>query len=234
MAKEDAVVYTFREPVRAGFCNIIAARKFEPKPGRPAGDPRFDATFILKPDSPDLLALKDLVVTMAKSLYPGKKLVTRRLTQEEVDDAGVVEITVPWSNGTRAADKAKENGKDMEFARDQFLLKASSKYAPALSAVENGKIVEYADPETRPTLTKLFYSGAFLVPYVQLHSYKSMGDDGKPGGVGLWLSAVCFVKHGPRLAGGNRANVAEVFASYAGKVSGADPTAGDMDDEIPF
>jgi hypothetical protein len=228
---KELIVYTFKAPIRAGFSNIVSARQFQ-KEGQNKGDPRFDATFLLAPDSPDLIALKDLVIAEAHALNPGKRLVARRLTQEELD-AGAVEITVPWKDGTHLANKAKEAGKDQEFFRGMVAIKASSKYAPALSGIEGGKIIEYTNPEARATLDKLFYSGAFMIPHVALHSYKARDD--KPGGVGLYLNAVCFIKHGPRL-GGQRVNAAEVFKGYAGTVSAEDPGSNDsgFDDEIPF
>lgn len=228
--KADAVIYLFKSPIRAGFTNIIKARAYEEN-GKSMGEPRFDATFTLEPDSADLKQLQGLCVGMAKGMYPGKRLVARRLTQEELDSGDVVEISVPWKDGTKDADRAKEDGKDREWARGKILLKASSKYAPALSGVEGGKIVSYSDPNTRPTLEKLFYAGAYLVPYVQLHTYKAR--DQKPGGVSLWLNAVCFVKHGPRLSGGGGVNAAEVFKDYAGTVVTENPN-GELDDEIPF
>ncbi len=222
VTKQEAVVYTFKEPTRTAFSNIIAARAYQ-EAGKSLGEPRYDATFILEPNSADLVALKDLCIAMAKTLYPGKKLVARRLTQEELDDGGVVEVAMPWRDGTKDADKAKAENKDREFYRGKIIVKAASKYAPALSGIEGGKVVSYTNPETRATLDKFFYSGAYLAPYVQLHSYKAR--DNKPGGVSLWLNAVCFVKHGPKLAGGGQVNPAEVFAQYAGTVSAADPTA---------
>lgn len=224
MAQKELTVYTFKAPARAGFCNLVAARQFQDK-GKGKGDPRFDATFILEPDSEDLKALKDLVIAEAKLLFPGKRLIARRLTQEELD-AGCVEITVPWKDGTRAADKAKEEGKDQEFFRGKIVLKVSSKYAPALSGIEGGKIVEYTNPETRATLDKLFYAGSHLVPHVALHSYKAKDD--KPGGVGLYINAACFIKNGARL-GGQRVNAAEVFKGYAGTTTAADPGSNDGD-----
>lgn len=229
---KDRVTYTFKEPSRPGFANIITAKSYK-EDGKEKGDPRFDATFILAPDSGDLTELKSLVIQMLKANIPGKKLIPRRLTQEEVDDPGVVEVSVPWRDGTREADKAKGKGKDQEFFRGMITVKAASKYAPALSGIEGGKLVEYNKPETRATLTKLFYSGAYLVPHVELHYYPAKGD--KPAGVGLWLGAVCFIKHGERLGGGGGSvNAAEVFKSYAGGVSTVDPGSNELDDEIPF
>lgn len=220
--KQEQVLYNFRNPVRAAFANVVTAKAYQ-KNGKAVGDPRYDMTVIVDPDSPDLVALKDLCITMAKAANPGKRLVPRRLTQEELDDGGYIEVAMPWSDGTKQADRAKAENKDREFMRGKVTIKMSSKYAPALSGIENGKVVAYSNPETRGTLDKLFYSGAFVGPLVALHSYKASND--KPGGVSLWLNAVCFVKHGDRLAG-TSVNAAETFAHYAGSVSAEDPTGG--------
>lgn len=226
--KQEQVLYNFRNPARAAFANVVTAKAYM-KNGKAVGDPRYDLTIMVPPDSPDLPALKDLCITMLKGQYPGKKLVPRRLTQEELDDGGTVEVAVPWSDGTKQADKAKAENKDREFMRGMVIIKASSKYAPALSGIENGKVVSYTNPDTRATLDKFFYSGAWVGPLVALHTYKSM-EENKPGGVSLWVNAVCFVKHGDRLAG-TTINAAETFAHYAGSVSAEDPTAGGASDD---
>jgi hypothetical protein len=227
-AKADAIVYAFKGAVRVGFSNIVTAAAYK-KDGQEKGDPRFDATFLLDPASPDLVAIKDLCIAELKKANPGKSLIPRRLSADEMAN-GALEVVVPWKDGTAAANIGKATSKDREFMRGQITLKASSKFAPALSGVENGKIVAYTDPNTRPTLTNFFYSGAWVVPYVQVHTYPAKGsptDSGyKPGGVSLWLSAVCFLKHDTKLAGAGQVNAAEVFAHYAGSVSTVDPTAG--------
>lgn len=235
-AKTEQVTFTFTEPVRAGFLNVIEGRQFKGK-----GDARFDGSFILEPDSADFVTLKTLVIAEAKKFFPGKKLVARRLTQDEINDGGFVEINVPWKDGTKLADAAKnavdDNGnpkpKDQEFFRGKIVVKASSKYAPALSGIENGKVVEYDKPETRATLAKTFYAGAYLVPHVALNPYKAQ--ENKPGGVSLYFNAVCFIKHGAKLTGGKGVNAAEVFKGYAGKAVADNPGSNvELDDEIPF
>jgi hypothetical protein len=226
-AKQEQVLYNFRNPVRAAFANLITPKAYE-KNGKAVGDPKYDMTIMVEPNSPDLVALKDLCISMAKQNNPGKKLVARRLTQEELDDGGVIEVNMPWSDGTKIADKAKEPNdkgqtKDREFMRGKVIIKMSSKYAPALSGIENGKVISYDNPDSRATLTSLFYGGGWYGPLVALHAYKAQ--EGKPGGVSLWVNAVCFVKHGEKITG-PRVNAAETFAHYAGSVSTEDPTAG--------
>jgi hypothetical protein len=231
-AKKEVPTYTFKSAVRAAFMNIIAARSFQ-KAGQAKGEPRYDATFILEPDSEDLKAVKDLAITLAKANNPGKKLVARRLTQNELDDGGYVEINVPWKDGTKLADKAREAGKDQEFFRGKIVLKAGSKYAPALSAIQGAKVVEFNDPDTRSTHAKEFYSGGFYAPMIGFNTYKASGDPSesgyKPGGVGLWLNAICFVKNGPRL-GGAGVNAAEVFKGYIGSVTEENPGSNDSEE----
>ncbi len=235
--KKEQIVYTFQAPARIAFEAIVNPAAYQPRPGQEAGDKRYNATFLLAPDSPDFIALKGLVIAAAKAINPGKELRARRLTQEEMDNGGYAEVIVPWQKGDAVADQAKadnaakkggKDNRDYEHVRGFMLVKASSKYAPALSGIENKKLVEYTSPEARATLTKLFYRGAWAVPYVALNAY--VGNSQKPGGVGLYLNAICFVKHDKPFGGaGMRVNAAEVFSQFAGTVSAADPT---VDDEF--
>lgn len=228
--KKEGVTYTFTTPVRAGFLNVITARAFKSQ-GKEKGEPRFDASFILAADNPDLVALKAKAGDLLKAAHPGKKLVMRRLTQDELDSGSAVEVSVPWKDGTKEADKAKGKGKDQEFFRGHIVLKAASKFDPALSAIEGGKVVTYDNPETRASLKRLFYAGAYFVPYLELNAYDARDD--KPAGVNLRLKAVLFIKHGERIGGG--VNAAEVFKGYAGTASAVDPGSNAADDdEIPF
>jgi hypothetical protein len=117
------------------------------------------------------------------------------------------------------------------------LLKASSKYQPALSAIVNKQIVDFSTPESVATAAKYFYSGAWMVPSFGFHWYK--GDEGKPDGVSLYFNGCLFVKDGTRLDRPQR-SAAETFKSYIGSISQEDPTGGatagadELDDEIPF
>lgn len=234
--KKEVPTYTFLSAARAGFLTALTPRAYQVK-GQNKGEPKYDGTFILAKDSDDLKAIKDMAIALAKSVHPGKKLVARRLTQEELDDGGYVEIAVPWKDGDKLADKGKKDGKDYEWARGNVVVKASSKYAPSLSSVATGKVVAYTDTDTRKTHENEFYAGAYFAPLVGFNTYKEEGDPSesgyKPGGVALWLNALCFVKHGAKL-GGKGVNAAEVFKGYAGKATSENPGSNEMDDEIPF
>lgn len=232
--------FNFQTAHRASHANIETPKPFM-KNGKAQGDPKYSALFIIDPENADLARLKAEVTAMLKAKAGGKTIRARRLTQEEVDAGTFVEVSVPWKAGDKEAErlKAKNNGDDSKGAiyRGQVLLKASSKYQPALSAIEGGKIVDFVTDEAKAMAgKKYFYSGAHLVPGFGLHWYK--GDEGKPDGVSLYLNAVLFAKKGERL-GGRSQNAAETFKGYIGTISQEDPTGGassgeDLDDEIPF
>lgn len=227
--KREATTYTFQSAVRVSFANIVKPRAYQGK-----GEERYGASFLVEPDSKDLAALKELVIAELKAQNPGKKIKLGRLTEEQEAAGDFVECNVPWKDGTKLADAQKAKGKDYEVARGKIVIKASSKFPPALSSVAGGKFTDYNDADTRPSLEKVFYSGAYVAPHVALNAYKPSND--KPGGVGLWLNAVCFVKDGPRLAG-KGINAAEVFRHHVGQASNVDPGSNEEvieDDEVPF
>lgn len=234
--KQKAQDFNFQTAHIGSYADIMEARAFAKK-GQKVGEPKFACTFVIPADNSDLKKLKAEVTAMLSAKAPGKKFVTRRMTQEELDAGNVAEVQVPWKDGTKFADAEKAKGKDAEYARGHVLVKTSSKYQPALSALDGGKLIEFATPESIAQAKKFFYSGAFMVPSVGLHWYKGdgEGENKKPDGVSLFLNAVMFAKHGPRL-GGRQANASEMFKAYIGSISQEDPTAGDenLDDEIPF
>lgn len=227
--QKESITYTFIAPVRTGFAHLLKAQPYKEN-GVEKGEPRYDATFIMEPDSADLAALKKLVIAELQAAYPGKTMVPRRLTQEQVD-AGAVEVKLPWSDGTKSADKAKAATppKDQEFLRGKVALRAASKYAPALSAIVGGQIVTFGD-DVRAAQDGKFHAGSYVVPHVRLNVYPAR--EGKPGGVSLWLNSVLFIKDGPRIGGGN--NATETFKGYMGSHTAEDPGTNALDDEIPF
>lgn len=247
--KQKAEDFNFQTAYPCAYADIMAPRAYE-KNGQKKGEPKYSGTFIIDPtpkiqhldgkdvDMSDLGRLKRDVITMLNAHNKtGKKLKIGRLTEEQEQAGTHVEVQVPWKDGSKEADRMKAKGKDGEVFRGKMLLKATSKFPPALAAVENGKIVELpaVDNVQPPAAAKFFYSGAHLVPSFGLHWYK--GDEGKPDGVSLYFNAALFAKHGNRL-GGRTANAAETFKGYIGSISQEDTTGGasvdELDDEIPF
>lgn len=233
--KEKPAEFTVSKAVPVSFEAIVTPRKFK-KNGKEQGDPRFQGTFVFDPTDEDLKKLQAEVVKMLHANNAsGKKLKIGRLTEEQENAGTHIEVKVPWQDGTKYADKQKAAGKDAEWARGKILVKATSKYRPALAALVDGKVLEFATDEAVAANKKYFYDGALLVPSFGLHFYK--GDEGKPDGVSLYFNAALFVKHGPRLRGSGR-SAAETFKGYIGSISQEDPTGGadlgELDDEIPF
>jgi hypothetical protein len=227
--KEEQIDFSFQTPHVCSYSDVLEARRFK-KNGVEQGDPKFGGTFVVAPDNPDYLKLKAEIVKLLQAHAPGMKVIAnRRLTQEEADSGTAIEVNVPWKDGTKFADAEKAKGKNAEYARGNILLKASSKFQPALAAIENKNVLEFTTPEGIASSKKFFYSGAYLVPSFGLHWYK--GDANKPNGVSLYLNAAMFVKHGPRLVIAQK-SAAEAFKGYIGSISEEDPTAGAPVDEL--
>lgn len=241
MSNERPEDFNFNTAHVVSYANIMEPKAFEKK-GQKKGEPKYSALFIIDPENSDLKRLKDAITAALKERNPGKTIRARRLTEEEMNAGTFVEVSVPWKSGDKEADKmkAKNNGDDAKGAiyRGKVLVKASSKYQPALSAIEGGKIVDFVTDEAKKVAAKYFYSGALLVPGFGFNPYDGDADGSKPGGMSLYLNAVLFAKHGTRI-GGRVHNAAEAFKGYIGTISQEDPTGGastgdELDDEIPF
>lgn len=218
------------------YMNVAEAKAFARK-GQPLGDPKFSASFVIAPEHPDFVAIKTAVFTLLKENLPGKKLVFgRRLTQEEAN-AGAMEVNVPWRKGEEEIARLTEAKKDFkpEMYAGKMIVKASSKYQPALGILEKGGLKSLTTDEAiKVHKNSHFYSGAYYLPKFSLNFYAAKGRD--PGGVNLFLDGVIFIKNGERIGGKSR-TAAEMFSGYVGKISQEDPTAGAADvlgDEIPL
>lgn len=242
--------FTFTDKYRGTYTFVTEAKAFKKK-GQIKGDPKYSSMFLIEPKyiekdgkkiidpSSDLGRLQAEVVRMLKAKYPGKKLVVgRRMTQEELDSGEAVEVNVPWFKGEKEGERLKAKGKEADAAiyAGKFCVKGSSKYRPLLDVIEGGKVVSLTtDEAVKASAGKYFYSGAWFLPTFGLHAYD--GDEGKSGGVSMYLNALLFCAHGERL-GGRSHNPAEAYKGYLGKISDEDPTGGaaseELDDEIPF
>lgn len=213
--------YSLTEPVVMTFPNLIVPRKFKGKGGKESGEPKFGASFVFKIDSADLKAMKVLAAKIAREKWPGRAL---------------TELAFPFSDGTKLADKGKQDHKDREFYRGGVVLTAHTgeKYPPKLSGFENGIVVDY-DGDAKKAAAGKFYSGVEVLAQFNLAVYNGVGNN--PDGVTAYVNMVFTTNKGTRLSTGQTA--AEVFKSYIGTVSQEDPTAGqfvaeDLDDQIPF
>jgi hypothetical protein len=144
-----------------------------------------------------------------------------------------LEVDFALRSGDKIADKAKLKAKDQSKPRSQeafrgyFVLISRGQYPPGLSAIINGRIVDF--PQNGPERTAsepYFYGGVEVLVQVQLKAYQ-VGDN-KPV-VTAYPNVVLSLNKGekvPEFSGGTAKSGAAAFASYTGHVSTVDPTVG--------
>jgi hypothetical protein len=231
--KEKSTDFACVRAYPVSYADILEARKFK-KNGVEQGEAKFGGQFLMDPtpnivngvDESDLARLKREITKMLQAKAPGKKLVPRRMTQDELDGGNAVEVQIPWADGTVFADKEKAKGKDGEYARGKIIVKAKSNFQPAMAvALSKTEVYDVKTVEQFATAAKYFYSGAILLPTFGLHWYSGI-KPGDPMGVGLYLNTVVFIAHGTKLGGGGQRSAAETFKGYVGAISEEDPTGG--------
>lgn len=186
-----------------------------PKPmmidGKAKGDPMYQVQASMPLDHPELPALKALISRVAKEKFGTTK-----------------DVSLPIKLGDPQADKAKARKKDREFMRGRVILTARSKqYAPVLSYVSEGKVVEVGE-DMRAQVGSKFYSGVEGTIEVNLVAYPGNGSN-IPNSVVAYLAEACSLCRGKKLGGGGSADKFAAFAKNMGEVSDVDPTG---DDEI--
>lgn len=188
-------------------------------------EPRYEATFLLEPDHPDLPAIKAILGKLAK-----EKFGTTQGVEYSIKD------------GTKLADAAKAEGKaDREFMRGKVVLSSHSNthnskgdelYPPRLYVLQNGKAVAYRDDE-RQLASKFFYSGVDAVPTLAFVAFDTNGKK-----VTAYLNEVLSFNRGDKIATGVdlEKKYGAVMAAYAGKVSAENPAEGmaEAGEDIPF
>ena len=218
-ADPNAGVFNLTDPATLTFENLFTARAFKGPNGKENGEPKYDAALQIEPNHVDIPAIKAKLAEVARARWPGRNL---------------GELAFPLSDGSKLADKAKAKGKEREFSRGKVVITARSQFAPALSVVENGTLVDY-EGDRRPLAKPFFYNGVAVLAQFNFVAYVGVGAN--PDGVTAYLNMVCSLRRGDRIGGGARP-AAEVFKGYAGKFTAEDPTAGlggsSLADEIAF
>lgn len=215
--------FDLTEPVILLHPNLLVAKPFM-KNGKQKGDPKFSGNFMFEATSEDLRLLKLLAIQIGAEKWPGRNIVAEWRKGE---------FGLPFMDGTKRADERaaeclKQNKPaDGEFQRGKMIVVARSGQdkAPALSVIQGNRVVDLTDAN-RGALGGQFYFGQKVLSRFYLKAYE--GGNG-PDGVTAYLNAVCSVGGGERLAGGPKSG-SEIFAGYAGKVTGVNP----VDEEIPF
>lgn len=230
MSETPESIFNLTVPVVLAHPHLLEAVKFKGKNGKETGEPKYSGSFIFPENNPDIGGLKAKALAVGKAKWPGRDLVA---------DAKERTFAFPFSNGNALIqkriktlkDKNKEYTGDADFQKDAIVLKSSSKFQPRLSIIENGKVIDLTE-ETIKVHKNKFYFGVFALAQFNFVAYDGVGQN--PDGVTAYLNMVLSLNRGEKLTSGGP-SAAEVFAGYAGSLSGEDPTTGlGMDDDIPF
>lgn len=203
----------FTQPARMVFAALDKPKRFK-KNGKESGEAKYSATFLLHED--DVKGLKERAADVARGKWPGRKL---------------SELKFPFTEGDKEADKAASKEKDGEFFRGCWVLRASSKFPPLLSKLENGKVVNYEGEDRIAILKPSLYSGCYAYAQVNFVAYDAVGENGRDG-VTAYLDMVLRAKDGDRIGG---ADPATAFRGVVGQHTDENPLGNEEDnDEIPF
>jgi hypothetical protein len=183
----------------------------DPKTKKERGEPKFQATFLLPADHPELKPIKDLAIKIARAAW---------------QDVDLKSVIWPFKSGSEyAAKRDAEGKKNNEIFAGKVMLKASSKFQPRLSGTENGQFCDYEGASLEKALPK-FFAGAEVLFQANLVANEV---DGKRS-VTAYLNMIYSTGNGKRVGGGRPAS--EVFKGYAGHTTEENPTAGDTEDEL--
>ena len=214
--QQNEGIFTFTTPKTLTFPNLLEAKAVKGPNGKPSGEPKYSSNFEFDISDDDLTAAKAVAAKIARAKWPGRDL---------------KELSFPFTNGDKLADKAKAKGKDREFSRGKVVLTARSKYQPRMSVVENGRAIDLEGDAIVATGKRVFYTGVSVLAQVNFVAYDGVGAN--PDGVTAYLNMVCSLNKGKKLTSGG-ASAAEVFKGYIGTTSDENPLGDDLDDEIPF
>lgn len=198
------------EPAPMVWINLV-----KPRSGDQKRKPRFETTFLLRPDSADL------------------KRIEAEIQQIAAEKFGHMPQSIPLARGDRLADEAKAKGKDREFLRGYIRLSAHAPVAklngdplmpPRIKVVLNGAIIDRTDD--RALAQPALYSGVLTIGTLSFAAYEGMG-----GGISCYVNEVLSLNKGERINTGvsDEERYAEALNKYVGHVSAVDPTAGDAD-----
>ncbi len=187
---------------------------FEPQAYQGKGDTKFGGEFVFPSDHPDLKPLKAKAVEIARAEWPGVDVNT---------------VGWPFKSGDKRAAERTAKGKDGKLYAGKAVVKSRSKYAPMVSWVANGKIVEVASTEEAAKANSAkFFNGAECLASFNFVPVVVNGNKF----ITAYLNKVFSTGKGERVGGGRSAS--EAFKGYVGKATAEDPTQGSVDDDIPF
>ncbi len=208
----DPIIFSLTCPVVMAFPTLLEAKAFM-KNGKPNGEPKFGAAFIFPASHPDLPELKKALIAAARQKFPSIDLKTLSLClntgEKEVEAA---------RKATEAKGKVYDGKAD--FMLGKLVVKARSKYRPALSFIEGNRVVEITDDAAVKQHIGKFFFGAEVLAQFNLVAYD--GDARNPAGVTAYLNMVLATGKGTRI-GGMQRSAADTFSGYIGSASAVDP-----------
>lgn len=185
------------------------------------GKPKYGVVFLLDPNHVDLAAMKQKAIAVARAEWGADVDLS---LGHGTDTSGW-----PFADGNKASAKREQGGKKGDAYKGKCLLKAQSLFPPKCSWIANGgKFTETLSNELGVAANK-FYSGAECVGQI---NFVPMVVTGKKYVV-AYLNLLFANGKGERIQGEGRSG-AEAFKGYIGKATAADPTKGQLDDNIPF
>jgi hypothetical protein len=216
MAQYTSVDFKFDVPVILAYADLFQARAFQATPTSKPGDPAFQAWFLMRPDHPELEAMK----------------AAARLAGANVWGTNVADIawgsTITSGDAVAAAQATKETPKDKSAFNGFIILKSSTpeKNAPALAAVHAGNLVDVPmDPVQRRQFERYFYGGAEVFASVRFKAT----DFGGTKRVKAYLQSVTSLSRGETVpafnAGGQKSASAIHGDAVRGHISNVVPIA---------
>lgn len=240
MADKIDGLYTLTAPVVLAHPSLVTARAFKAK-GKEKGEPKFGGSFIFDLDSNDLKAMKAKALQVAAARWPGRDCAGESKGKVVVEKGENVRMPptfkFPFTSGDKIADKrvaklkaeGKEDDGKGDFQRNKVVVKTSSKFAPRLAVLLNGKPTDLTE-ETLKAHQNKFYFGVNVLAQFNFVPYDAVGEGGTDG-VTVYLNSVLTLNTGEKLSSGG-APASEVFKGYVGTASTEDPTAGTGTDAI--
>lgn len=219
--------YITREVHASLYLTVLEPRPFKGPNGQSSGEPRYSATIILEPNSPDLTAMKTLAAQVAKAEWPSLALSSLHFPFEAADR--IIE-----RKKAKLAKAGKTYDGKMDWIAGKAAFKAGSKLPVRLSCLDaQGKPMNLDGASLAAAKSK-FYPGVKVGLEVNFQTY-DLSETNR--GVTAYLNMVFTTGEGERRGGGKDA--AEVFGHYAGRSStenptGVPPQGHPVNDEIPM
>lgn len=226
MAFDTTGVYATLNPATMLWPRLITPEAFK-KDGKSVGEPKYGAALVLPADHADLAPLKGRGAAVAKGKWPGVEFNT---------------IEWPFKSGAKmiAENKAKHEAdptkfrllpEDVQkFIADKVVLQARTKKQPGLGKMTAGGII-MLEGVALEREKAIFYSGTDAL--FEINFWPNVGSKGEKY-ITAYLNAVVSYNKGARIGSSGGPPLAERFKGYVGHATAEDPTAGTLDDEIPF